>query len=82
MLKTVIFTYRYFWKFIDSSEFCVKIVSDTAEGVAEFETRLLSLPNLDRVGREYLHEFDVSKMTRLETIYDSQKGGFEKDEKI
>lgn len=57
-----VYCYRYVWTTKDvKDKVNFKIVSDTLDGLKLFEEKLLSLPDLDNVGREYICEYDCSK---------------------
>lgn len=61
--KVLIYSYRYMWRVSDNSEgICFKVVTDTLQGLEEFEKALLSLDNLTDCAKEYLHEYDCSKI--------------------
>lgn len=64
-----IFTYRYMWRVEGSNQIQFKIVTDTANGLKQFEENLLKLPDLILAGKEYLHELDVSLISQVEQIY-------------
>lgn len=73
----VVFTYRYMWQLKDSDKVNFKIVSDTSEGLKLFEDSLLKLDNLERAGKEYLHQYDCSLIGLFTTIFGGNKN--EKD---
>ncbi|WGL31171.1 hypothetical protein [Dipodfec virus UOA04_Rod_757] len=64
----VVITYRYMWKTSQSDKVFFKIVSDTSVGLDEFERGLLSLPNLEHASKQYLHEYNVSKLSDIVTL--------------
>lgn len=68
--KVVVYTYRYMWKCEGSDNVNFKIVSEPLEGIEEFEKALLNVEGIVRVSREYLHEYDVSKLGVFEKIFD------------
>lgn len=71
-----IYTYRYMWKYVDSDKINIKIVSDVLSGLEAFEKALLSselVPSVELLGREYLHEYDVSKIGVFETLRNDKK---------
>lgn len=68
-MKTVVFSYRYMWKLKDNSSINFKIVTDTSDGLKFFEDSLKSLDNLESVAKEYLHEYDCSKIGVFESVY-------------
>lgn len=79
MKKVLVFSYRYIWKIKGSSNLNFKIVTDTLEGLLDFEKKLLSLEDIESAGKEYLHEYDCSKIgvfTSLkELVSDEKKEG-------
>lgn len=70
MNKKIVYTYRYSWILEGSESINFKIVSDVEEGLLSFEKALFKLPNLCSVGKEYLHEYDSSKIGFFEKIFD------------
>lgn len=66
-----VLTYRYCWKTTGSESVNFKIVSDVPAGLESFEKRLLLLPDVTKVSREYLHEYDVSLVGSFEVLFDS-----------
>lgn len=69
MENPVIYTYRYMWRLKSESfdsefkdKICIKIITDTLEGLATFEKSLIDTlgDSLLAFGKEYLHEYDVS----------------------
>lgn len=73
--KIVVFTYRYMWRLVDSENVNFKIVSDTVEGLKLFESNLLSDEAVVVCGKEYLHEYDCSKIGLFETLKTVEKEG-------
>lgn len=67
-----VFSYRYLWQIDGNENICFKIVTDTENGLKQFETSLLALEGLIRASKEYLHEYDCSKCGVFEKIYDKQ----------
>ncbi|WGL31163.1 hypothetical protein [Dipodfec virus UOA04_Rod_754] len=65
---TVVFTYRYMWKLTDSDKVFFKIISETTVGIDEFEKGLLLLPKLEHASKQYLHEYDVNKLSDIITL--------------
>lgn len=63
-----VYTYRYMWKIKGSSQVNFKIVSDIEDGLKEFENSLLSVENVEKVAREYLHEYDCSLIGKFDTL--------------
>lgn len=64
-----LFTFRYMWRVEGDNHLQFKMVTDTASGLEQFEKSLLELPGLTLAGREYLNEFDVSRIAVLEKFY-------------
>lgn len=60
-----IYCYRYMWKLKDSASLNFKVLTDTEEGLLEFEKNLLVIPNLELAGKEYLHEMECEKLAQL-----------------
>lgn len=73
----VVYTYRYMWQVKGSDKVNFKILSDTADGLKLFEDSLLKLDNLERAGKEYLHQYDCSLIGLFTTIFGGNKN--EKD---
>lgn len=71
MSKVSIFSYRYMWQTEGDESVNFKIHTDTCEGLKSFEDNLLLLPGIKNVAKEYLHEYDCSKIGVFEPI----KGG-------
>lgn len=78
----IVYTYRYMWRLKDSAtdlehrgKICFKIVSDVLEGLKSFEDSLISScgDDLFSFGKEYLHEYDVSKVGVFESLYKEGK---------
>lgn len=69
----VVYTYRYVWKTSKSDSLSFKIVSDVSEGLTQFESSLLALPDLITCVKEYLHEYDCSKVGYCEKIFNSEE---------
>lgn len=70
-MDVVIFTYRYMWTLKgDTSRVNFKIISDTLEGHNSFISSLFNsfADKLDKVSREYLHEYNVSKLGIFEPV--------------
>lgn len=82
MENNVVYTYRYMWKCLGNDSIKFKIVTDTLEGILEFEKCLLCLENLDTCGKEYLHEYDCSKIGLFVSLKNNEEGEVKKDEKI
>ncbi|WGL31130.1 hypothetical protein [Dipodfec virus UOA04_Rod_736] len=66
--------YRYVWRIVGSDNLYFKIITGTPEDFSLFEESLLQSPDIVvvSVAREYLHEYDLSKISVLESIYTSQ----------
>lgn len=76
-MNNVVYSYRYMWKNKDSESINFKIVSDVLAGLASFEEQLKSFPDVESIAREYLHEYDCSKIGVFEPIL-----GGEDNEKV
>lgn len=72
-VPVIIFSYRYMWRFTGSENIQFKIVTDTIQGLEKFEDELFKLDNLESVGKEYLHEYDCSKIGLFEKIFGGNK---------
>lgn len=68
--KVFVYTYRYMWKVDSSENVNFKIVSDTQEGVDAFEKALLSVDGLVSCAKEYLHQYDVSRVGVFEKVFE------------
>lgn len=68
-----IYTYRFMWRLSGSDNICFKIVTDTSEGLKQFEDSLLKLENIELAGKEYLHEYDCSKLGLFESIFKKEE---------
>lgn len=66
-----IYTFRYMWRLKDSDQINFKIITDTLEGLNQFEDVLKKQEDILLAGKEYLHEIDVARITQIITI----KGG-------
>lgn len=67
-----IFCIRYMWKIKGDNSIKYKIVTDLAEGQTAFEDALKALPDLEKATREYLSEFDCSKLGVVDKIFDKE----------
>lgn len=65
-----IYCYRYMWLVEGSDSVNFKIVTDTVEGLQQFEQALLKVDGLKSAGKEYLHEYDCSAIGKFEKIFD------------
>lgn len=65
-------SYRYLWQIEGNESICFKIVTDTEEGLKQFETSLFALEGLIRASKEYLHEYDCTKCGVFEKIYEKE----------
>lgn len=63
-----VLTYRYLWTKKGSDKVNFKIVSDIEEGLKKFEEQLFLLADIEKCGREYLHEYDCEKIGKFETL--------------
>lgn len=68
-----VYTYRYMWKFSNSSDVNFKIVTDVSDGLFAFEKAVLALEGLERFGKEYLHEYDCSLIGKFDSIFSLDK---------
>lgn len=68
MEKVYIYTYRYMWRVVGSDSVYFKVVTDTVEGLEQFENVLKSTVGILSIAREYLHEIDCSRMGVFEKI--------------
>lgn len=76
----VVYSYRYMWtvKSVPDKVQC-KIVTDVDEGFSLFEKNLLtSVPDILNLGREYLCEYDFTKVG----VFESLKSEVKEDEKV
>ncbi|UPW41391.1 hypothetical protein [Dipodfec virus UA06Rod_17] len=71
---TNVVCYRYVWRIVGSDNLYFKIITGTQEDFSTFEESILHSPDVEIVSlaREYLHEYDLTKMSVLESIYSSQ----------
>lgn len=63
-----VFTYRYLWQVDGSSQVNFKIVSDVPDGLLSFEKQLLSLPDIVKCAKEYLHEYDCTLIGKFVSL--------------
>lgn len=61
-------TYRYMWKVAGQDTINFKIVSDIDEGHSVFIENLKKIPDLESAGKEYLHEYNPTKIGLFESI--------------
>lgn len=68
--ENVIYTYKYLWTVKgDKTKVNIKIVSDVMQGHVVFVDSLKkNVADLDNLGREYLHEYDCSKIGIFEDL--------------
>lgn len=71
----VLYTYRYMWKLFDSKSIHFKIITDTLEGLKQFEESFLNVPRVESFGREYVCEFTCDKIGYFEEIFKKEKEG-------
>lgn len=70
MSDVFIYSYRYMWRVDGSDSVNFKIVTDTLEGLAFFEDSLKSsVDNLVAFGKEYLCQYNCSKIGLFDTIF-------------
>lgn len=67
-----LFTYRYMWTDVEKPDkVCFKLITDTEEGLKLFEKNLVAsfkVGQVVHIGREYVSEFDVSKLGVFENL--------------
>lgn len=69
----VVYCYRYMWTVGNSRNVNFRIVTDVPEGLSQFEKNLISqVPNLSTFGREYLCEYDSSKLVHVENLLNKE----------
>lgn len=68
MENIYIYTYRYMWRIVGSDSVYFKVVTDTPEGIDQFEAALKSTAGILSIAREYLHEIDCSRLGIFEKI--------------
>ncbi|UPW41999.1 hypothetical protein [Dipodfec virus RodF1_43] len=68
--KIVLYCYRYVWKEKGQETLNFRIVTDTEDGLQKFADQIIQeFGDLERLGREYVCEYDVSKLCLLEPLY-------------
>ncbi|WGL31099.1 hypothetical protein [Dipodfec virus UOA04_Rod_718] len=68
--KIVLYCYRYVWKVKGQETLNFRIVTDTEDGLQQFADQIIQeFGDLERLGREYVCEYDVSKLCLLEPLY-------------
>lgn len=73
-----VFAFRYLWTAEDKPDsICMKMVTDTEKGLEEFETALKALPGIKKIAKEYLHEYDCSRVGVIDCVL----GEVDKNEK-
>lgn len=74
--KQIVITYRYMWRYVGSDSINFKIVSDTPEGHVQFQKLIIeelsTHGDLLSVVREYLHEYDCSKVGLISNLYNKE----------
>lgn len=63
-----VFCYRYMWQVEGNESVNFKIVTDTSEGLSLFEDNLKKLDSVKNIAKEYLHEYDCSKIGLFEPV--------------
>lgn len=63
-----IYCYRYMWQIDGNNRVNFKIVTDTVDGLNLFENNLKSLDGVKNIAKEYLHEYDCSKIGVFEPV--------------
>ena len=69
--KIVLYTFKYLWTLSgedNKGKVNFKVVTDTLSGLIEFEKEVLKMPNLERFGREYIQEYDCSRICKFDSI--------------
>lgn len=72
MDKKVLYTYRYMWKNFNSDSINFKIVTDTLDGHSKFVTSVSAMDCVENLCREYLCEYDCSKLFDTEVLFDKK----------
>lgn len=72
-----VYTFRFMWRLKDNNQIFFKVVTDTENGLKQFEETLRNVPNIELAAKEYLSQIDLSRMTIIENIM----GGDKQDEK-
>lgn len=67
-----IYSIRYMWKILGSTSVNFKIITDTEDSLKAFEKAVLDLSGLESFGKEYLHEYDVSRVGVFEKIFSKE----------
>lgn len=72
-----IYTYRYMWQVKANPTINFKVVTDTEKGLLSFEEALKKIDGLSLACKEYLNEYDIDKITRVEKLFslEDNKGG-------
>lgn len=62
--KPHLYTYCYYWKIDGSNNINYKYITDTLEGIKQFEDNLLKLEgiNVDEIVVSYICEYDCSQI--------------------
>lgn len=70
-MDTKIYSYRYMWVIKGETKKCfVKILTDTVQGLKDFENAVKKeYPDLASLGREYICEYDCSKLGVFEDLF-------------
>ncbi|UPW41622.1 hypothetical protein [Peromfec virus RodF8_38] len=64
-----IYTLRYMWKIKGSDSVNFKVITDTEEGLEQFEEALLQFPDLVSAGSEYIQEYDCARVGVFNKIF-------------
>lgn len=68
MPEVKVFCYRYMWQVDGNDSVNFKIVTDTADGLNLFESNLKKVDGIKNIAKEYLHEYDCSRIGVFETV--------------
>lgn len=64
-----LFTYRYMWITKGDERIQFKVITDTETALTKFEEHIKkTVPDLDKFGKEYIHEYDISLIGRFTDI--------------
>lgn len=74
MIKSeILVTYRYMWKVSGNDSVCVKVVTDLPAGHDLVVKAILNIEGLESAAREYLHEFDVSRIGQVVSLKENDQ---------
>lgn len=67
--KVCLYSYRYMWSVKDNEKSLnFRIVTDTPQGLENFEKALKSDDTIVKIGREYICTFEVEKIGKFEDV--------------